>query len=169
MKDALWESTGIQPLRDIFTRFPARSGESEEFGLSIGSSAFSEEDIRERVKIAQATQAVQVTVTVPSDIWNSTAAFSSLVTENVLLWREIDRIKRRLAELEKAIPREEVIILREISREQAKQEIWQLFSGGQTLYYSEIAEELRLDLELVVDICRELQESGQIKIDESAL
>jgi len=62
-----------------------------------------------------------------------------------------------------------VIVLREISREQAKQEIQQLFSSGRTLYYSDIAEELGLDLELTVDICRELQESKEIKVDENAL
>ena len=66
-------------------------------------------------------------------------------------------------------PEEKVTVLREISREQAKQEIQQLFSSGRTLFYSDIAEELRLDLELVVDICRELQGSGEVKIDESAL
>jgi Mn-dependent DtxR family transcriptional regulator len=64
---------------------------------------------------------------------------------------------------------EKVIALREIPREQAKQEIQQLFSSGRTLYYSDIAEELRLDLKLVVDICRELEENGEVKVDESAL
>ena len=67
------------------------------------------------------------------------------------------------------MPEEKVIVLREISREQAKQEIQQLFSSGRTLYYSDIAEELGLDLELTVDICRELQESKEIKVDENAL
>ena len=67
------------------------------------------------------------------------------------------------------MPEEKVIVLREMSREQAKQEIQQLFSSGRTLYYSDIAEELRLDLELVVDICRELEESREVKVDRSAL
>ena len=62
-----------------------------------------------------------------------------------------------------------MIALREISREQAKQEIQQLFSSGRTLYYSDLTEELRLDLELVVDICRELQGKGEIKVDEDIL
>jgi len=66
------------------------------------------------------------------------------------------------------IPEERVIVLREISKKEAKEEIKQLFSSGRTLYYSDIAEELRLDLELVVDICHELQESGELRIDESA-
>jgi len=53
--------------------------------------------------------------------------------------------------------------------EEATEEIRQLFSSGRTLYYSDIAEELRLDLELVVDICHELQESGEIGIDDRVL
>ena len=62
-----------------------------------------------------------------------------------------------------------MIVLREISREQAKQEIQQLFSSGRTLYYSDIAEELSLDLELVVDICRELEGNREVRVDKSAL
>ena len=60
-------------------------------------------------------------------------------------------------------------MMKQISREQAKQEIQQLFSSGRTLYYSDIAEELSLDLELVVDICQELQDSGEVTVDENAL
>ena len=67
------------------------------------------------------------------------------------------------------MPKEKVIVLREISREQAKQEMQQFFSTGRTLYYSDIAEELRLALELVVDIWRELQGKGEIKVDEDIL
>jgi len=67
------------------------------------------------------------------------------------------------------MPKAKVIVLREISREQARQEVRQLFTSGQTLYYSDIAEELGLDLELVVDICRELEESREVKVDRSAL
>jgi DNA invertase Pin-like site-specific DNA recombinase len=94
---------------------------------------------------------------------------NDLAAENSLLRREIEQIKQRLAELERKMPKEKVIVLREISREQAKQEIQQLFSRGRTLYYSDIAEELRLDLQLVVDICRELEENGEVKVEGSAL
>jgi len=78
-------------------------------------------------------------------------------------------LKQRLSEVEKRIPEEKIVVLRELSREAAKEEIRQLFSTGRTLYYSDIAEELGLDLESVVDICRELQDSGEIEIDDSAL
>ena len=60
-------------------------------------------------------------------------------------------------------------MLRDITREEAKKEIRQLFLTGRTLYYSDIAEELELDLKLVVDICREFQENKEIGIDKDAL
>jgi len=82
---------------------------------------------------------------------------------------DLERTKQKVAELERRMPAEKVIVLREISREQAKQEIQQLFSSGRTLYYSDIAEELGLDLELVVDVCRELEENGEVKVEENAL
>ena len=62
------------------------------------------------------------------------------------------------------MPKEQVIILREISREQAKEEIRKLFLEGDTLYFSDIAKRLSLDLELVVDISRELLEKGEIQV-----
>lgn len=88
------------------------------------------------------------------------------VIKYLLLQEELEQIKQRLSELES---REKVIVLRELSREEAKKEIRQLFKSGRTLYYSDIAEELKLDLKLVVDICRELQENNEIGIDEDAL
>ena len=91
------------------------------------------------------------------------------VMEYLSLQRELKRVKQRLSELENRDSGEKVIVLRDITREEAKQEIRQLFSSGRTLYYSDIAEELGLDLKLVVDICRELQENKEIGIDEDAL
>jgi len=61
------------------------------------------------------------------------------------------------------------IILREIPKEQARHEISQLFATGRTLYYSDIAKELKLDLELVVNICDELLDEGEININETEL
>lgn len=54
------------------------------------------------------------------------------------------------------------IVLRTISREGAKQEILDLFQQSKPLFYSDIAETLRLDLEMVVEICEELIAEGQI-------
>lgn len=63
---------------------------------------------------------------------------------------------------------EKVIILREINREEARQEILELFSIERTLYYSDIAEKLQLDLKLVVEICHELEDAGKLMVDAAA-
>ena len=67
------------------------------------------------------------------------------------------------------VTEEKIVVLREISKEEAEKEILQLFSEGQVLYYSDIAQKLRLDLELVVEICNELQSKGRIEVIDNAL
>jgi hypothetical protein len=83
--------------------------------------------------------------------------------------KRVKFLEERLAVIEALLPNEKTIILREISKEDAEKEIRDLFSKGETLYYSDIAEHLRLDLELVVDICNELQRQGEIKVNDNAL
>ena len=80
----------------------------------------------------------------------------------ISLLDELERIKQRLAELE---TKEKVSMRSEITREDAKGEIQQLFASARTLYYSDIVQELKLDLETVVDICNELQKSKEIAVD----
>ena len=77
---------------------------------------------------------------------------------------ELEEIKRRLLELEKG---EKVIVIGDITREQAKKEIQRLFSSGRTLYYSDIVKELGIDLETVVDVCDELEKEKEIGVDAS--
>jgi len=160
-----------RPLSTSFIdRLLAKSDEREKFNLLGDSAGLTAEDIEKKVKSVKGIIGVtqQVMMNMPSSALG-VADFLYLVRENTLLRQEVEQIKQKLSELEERIPEEKVIVFREVSKEQAKQEIQQLFSGGRTLYYSDIAEELGLDLELVVDICHELQEGGEIKIDESAL
>lgn len=93
---------------------------------------------------------------------------AQLQTENYLLRQRIQAIEERLANIETTIPREEVIVLREIGRDEAKMEIERLFAEGETLYYSDIAKKLRIDLELVVDICEELFGEGKVRIADGS-
>lgn len=90
---------------------------------------------------------------------------SWFIMKHLALQEELKQTKQRLLELESRLSGEEVIVIREITREEAKQEIQQLFKSGRTLYYSDIARELQLDLELVVEICNELKESGVVEVD----
>jgi hypothetical protein len=87
----------------------------------------------------------------------------------------IMELRARVASLEEQVGRleensvEQVIVLREITREEAKTEIIDIFASGETLYYSDISERLRIDLEVVVEICRELQAEGVIRVDDDAV
>jgi dCTP deaminase len=61
--------------------------------------------------------------------------------------------------------RVQTIVLRSVSRDQAKQEVLELFKNAKkSLFYSDIAEQLQLDLELVLELCTELENEGQIGV-----
>jgi dCTP deaminase len=61
--------------------------------------------------------------------------------------------------------RTRTVVLRTIPREQAKQEILDLFrESKETLFYSDVSERLSLDLQLVVELCNELESEGRIGI-----
>lgn len=95
------------------------------------------------------------------------------IDENIKFAAELSHklksLEERLAKIEASLPAEKVIVLREISKKNAEKEILNLFSKGRALYYSDIAERLNLDLQLVVEICNKLQKSGEIEIDDNAL
>lgn len=94
---------------------------------------------------------------------------AQLWTENYALRQRIWAIEERLANIEATIPKERMVVLREVSKEEAEKEILELFSQGQTLYYSDIAEQLGLDLKLTVEICNELQSKGEIEVFDDTL
>ena len=81
-----------------------------------------------------------------------------IMRHNTKLVNEI----KRLVEYISTHQKEPTVILKTISREEAVKEIEELFKKEGTLYYSDIADRLRLDLELVVDICNELEAKGII-------
>lgn len=83
------------------------------------------------------------------------------------LEKRIEYLEKQIGDLQKSntkLKQERVIVLRQVTREQAKEEVRRLFSTGRTLYYSDIARRLKVDLQLVVEICRELQEEGEIEV-----
>ena len=78
--------------------------------------------------------------------------------------------KALLTEMKKLVEhiageRPRTVILRAIPRAQAREEILRLFKAAKrTLFYSDVAEELNLDLELVVELCTELEREGHIGV-----
>src|SRR6266581_4234259 len=85
--------------------------------------------------------------------------------------RELGEFNRALlTEMKKLIEhivgeRPTTVVLRAIPRNQAKDEILVLFKKSRrTLFYSDVAEQLNLDLELVVELCNELESAGLIGV-----
>lgn len=107
----------------------------------------------------------QYKVEIPAQILNY---LGQIIREEVRSMEE--RIMQRIELLEQRIIKskesdansEEVILLRSLSREQAKEEIMELLDKSDKLYYSDIAEALRLDLEQVVEIVKELEAEGKV-------
>lgn len=122
---------------------------SKQFGYVVGSTIAAGEEIEAFSLLEQITE---------------------LQRENYVLQQQILELKNKLDQLIETLPTEKTVVLREISREEAKQEIEGLFaSTDRVLYYSDIAERLGLELRVVVKICKELIKEGEIKIDAKAL
>jgi len=85
------------------------------------------------------------------------------------------QMESRVTALEERVTRleehseEKVIEVREVTIDEARAEIVDLFAAGETLYYSDIAERLRLDLEMVVEICDKLEEEDMIHVANDAV
>jgi len=62
----------------------------------------------------------------------------------------------------------DVFMIRTVPRDVAKREIEALFGSGETLYYSDFVQRLGLDIVLVVELCKELEQEGRIETLGSA-
>lgn len=106
------------------------------------------------------------------ETWSFLEQVTGLQRKNYLLEQQILKLENKLNQLLESLETEteKTVVLREISRKKAKREIKGLFaSSDETLYYSDIAERLQLELRVVVEICKELMKEGEIKIDAKAL
>ena len=79
----------------------------------------------------------------------------------------VESLSARVAELEQqaaesAMQSEDIIELREISKEQARQEIIEAFASGEPLDQADLADALSLEISLVVEVCNELIEEGLV-------
>lgn len=96
----------------------------------------------------------------------------SAMTETLeKLSAEVEELKSRIAVLENGETPDEnddTILLRTVAHEEGKQGVLELFlSEKGPLYFSDIANRLRLDLPLVVELCQELIEEQEIEVDDS--
>jgi len=169
-KEATRIVTEIDLMRGIYSKFDENTLVIGGTDVTLTSGGIPIEVLEERGRlVASVTLTPTLTVSTLSSDWLEQQN-AQLGTENFLLRQRIRAVEERLAKIEASLPKERVLILREISREEAREEIRNLFSTGRTLYYSDIAEQLRLDLKLVVDICSELQSKGEIEVvDDTTL
>ena len=93
---------------------------------------------------------------------------TNLQTDIHELQKTVTALEEELGVL-KTASEEDVIVVRTVTRNQAKQEIQELFRSGATYYYSDISRSLGIELPLVVEICQELEESGEVEVDANAI
>lgn len=110
----------------------------------------------------------------PGDSVTLISEHQDTVIKNLL--SEVAELRERVEFLESQFARipdnilYEVIEIREVGKEEAKAEIMALFEASKgPLYYSEIMEQLGIELELVVEICKELIQEGAIGLDDNAV
>jgi len=73
---------------------------------------------------------------------------------------QVEALSREVAHLQEE---PKTVALRTIRRDDAKGEILDLFRTGRTLYYSDIVQELGIDIDLVVELCEELESEGRVE------
>lgn len=75
--------------------------------------------------------------------------------------RRIEELQLKLDE-SRAVQPDEIIEIREISREQAREEIVECFQSGEPLDHADLADALALEISLVIEVCDELIEEGVV-------
>lgn len=94
---------------------------------------------------------------------NRLSSMQEIMTKRFdILTNKIDKLSKKIESVGKT--QEKVVVLKTISREQAKNEIKAYFrkNDGKKIGYSDIVKNLNIDLKMVVEICNELMEEGDI-------
>jgi len=88
-----------------------------------------------------------------------------LEAENAKLRVENETLKAKVVAMQGTNSAEKFLEIREIPREQAKEEIRAFFKAhhGDAIYPSDVMEALALDYDLVYEICEELEKDGAVK------
>ncbi len=110
---------------------------------------------------------IPIGTTVPT-----TTAIKTLhrLTDNeIFLNNRLLKLEKELEEIKKANePR--IIVLQEISREEAKKRIVRLINGldkNEQIYPDEIADKLSIDFQIVMDVLAELEKNGKVEVINS--
>ena len=88
-----------------------------------------------------------------------------LKAENDKLKAENEDLRAKVVAMQATNSSEKFLEIREIPREQAKEEVRAFFKAhhGEAIYPSDVMEALSLDYDLVYEICEELEKEGMVK------
>ena len=116
--------------------------------------------------IAFSSKGIPTTVSLQSSISDSEIfASTGLYAECLQLKAENEGLRAKVVAMQATNSAEKFLKIREIPREQAKEEVRAFFKAhhGETIYPSDVMEALSLDYDLVYEICEELEQEGKIK------
>ena len=88
------------------------------------------------------------------------------------LKKQVAILSARVAELERELESarntesDNIIVLRDITKEQARKEILEAFRVREPLDYVDLADTLTLDLSLILEVCDDLMEEGVIVFND---
>lgn len=100
--------------------------------------------------------------------WSGLAArFDEFLREMNRHTKAIDALARRLSESMRAREEYAPLEARRVGLKQATEEALELFKQKKRLFYSDIAEKLRLDFATIIKACRELERRGLIEGDRN--
>lgn len=91
--------------------------------------------------------------------------YLQLKWQNAQLLAENAALKEKVAAMQAIDSAKDLLEIRDIPREQAKAEIKAYFEShhGESIYPSDIMENLRLDYDLIGELCDELEKEGKIR------
>jgi len=103
-----------------------------------------------------------------SEVFANTDLFAECLqmkAENAKLKAENEGLRAKVVAMQATNSAEKFLEIREIPRDQAKEEIRAFFKAhdGETIYPSDVMEALSLDYDLVYEICEELEKEGMVK------
>ena len=116
--------------------------------------------------IAFSSKGISTTVSLQSSISDSEIfASTGLYAECLQLKAENEGLRAKVVAMQATNSAEKFLEIREIPREQAKEDIRAFFKAhhGEAIYPSDVMEALSLDYDLVYEICEELEQEGKIK------
>lgn len=148
----------------VFTKMPIHADQESEVHVAGTPLAYNFTKKARRIKGQPMAFAVSITDSQKFATEGLISDYLRTKRENADLKAENTALKEKVAAM-KTNSAEKMLQLREIPRDQAKEEIRKFFQDhhGESIYPSDILQALHLDYDLIYEICEELEKEGKIK------